>query len=46
MIASFAVMRNTRGLGLPSCGFGVIVPTSAKPKPSRSAASGTSAFLS
>ena len=30
----------------PDCGSGVTVPTSAKPKPSPSSASGTSAFLS
>ena len=38
--------RNSRGRGLPACGFGVTVPTSTKPKPSRSNESGTSALLS
>ena len=41
-----ASSRNSRGRGLPACGFGVMVPTSTKPKPTRSSASGTSAFLS
>jgi len=33
-------------LGLPGCARGVTVPVSMKPKPNRSMASGTSAFLS
>ena len=41
-----ASSRNSRGRGLPGCGSGVMVPTSTKPKPTRSRASGTSAFLS
>ena len=44
--ASSLVSRKIRGLGLPDCGSGVTVPASAKPKPSESNASGTSAFLS
>ena len=44
--ASSASSRNTRGRGLPSCGRKVTVPISTKPKPSRSSASGTCAFLS
>src|SRR3569623_2374432 len=40
------VRRNSRGLGLPGCGNGVTEPTSAKPKPSPSNASGTSPSLS
>ena len=46
MTASSRSSRNSRGRGLPVCGFGVTVPISTKPKPSRSSASGTSAFLS
>ena len=44
--ASSAVRRNRRGRGLPGCGSGVTVPTSVKPKPSESAASTASPFLS
>ena len=44
--ASSRSSRNSRGRGLPVCGFGVTVPISTKPKPSRSSASGASAFLS
>ena len=44
--ASSASRRNSRGRGLPGCGSGVTVPTSTKPKPTRSSASGTSACLS
>ena len=46
MMAPESFNRKIRGFGLPACGSGVIVPTSTKPKPRRSAASGTSAFLS
>ena len=45
-VADDAVDRNRRGRGLPSCGRGVIEPTSAKPKPRPSSASGTSPSLS
>jgi hypothetical protein len=38
--------RNMRGLGLPSCGRGVTVPISTKPKPSANRASMWSPFLS
>ena len=37
---------NSRGLGFPACGKGVIDPTSANPKPRPSSASGTSPSLS
>ena len=44
--ASSSGSLNNRGLGLPVCGFGVIVPTSTKPKPKDRVALKTSAFLS
>jgi len=44
--ASSRSSRNSRGRGLPACGFGVTVPISTKPNPSRSSASGASALLS
>src|SRR6185312_5071075 len=44
--AASSPRRKRRGRGLPSCGRGVTVPTSTKPKPKRSIASGTSASLS
>ena len=44
--ARSSARRNSRGRGLPACGRGVIEPTSAKPKPSPSSASGTSPSLS
>ena len=46
MTAASSGRRNRRGRALPSCGRGVSVPTSTKPKPSLSIAPGTSAFLS
>src|SRR5690606_6821497 len=46
MTARWSGRRKTRGRGLPACGSGVTVPTSAKPMPSASIASGTSPFLS
>src|SRR6185437_4552403 len=44
--ARSASRRKIRGRGLPACARGVTVPTSTKPKPRRSSASGTTAFLS
>ena len=44
--ASSRSSRNSRGRGLPVCGFGVTVPISTKPNPSRNNASGASALLS
>ena len=46
MTASSSTSRNSRGRGLPCCGRGVSVPTSTKPNPSPSIASGTSPSLS
>ena len=46
MTAPSSPNLNRRGRALPSCGRGVSVPTSTKPKPSLSIAPGTSAFLS
>ena len=44
--ASSSTRRNRRGRGLPGCGRGVTVPSSAKPKPSRPQAAGAAASLS
>ena len=44
--ARSSTSRNSRGLGLPACGRGVIEPTSANPKPRPKSWSGTSASLS
>ena len=44
--ASSSKSLNKRGLGLPNCGSGVIVPTSTNPKPKERVALNTSAFLS
>src|SRR5690606_9118231 len=40
------VRRKRRGFGLPGCGRGVTLPTSTRPKPSRSSGPTASAFLS
>lgn len=46
IMAWSAVSRKTRGLGFPSWGFGVMVPTSTKPKPILYKPSTASPFLS